>query len=192
MNEQQLQRYRNRRLEFERSKARNQRRVDNHLDCRTQLGLGIDSMSAYLGTKILEKDFNEMRDNDFERQMRGSVANDWQLIEDNSIPLKSYTRRELRTKYRPPDLLTIVGQTEWAYNLVVSPIILFIAVLNWIVIPVSDWIYDPIEEKLTPIIRWIVNHWTIAQSYNDLIREKPNPIFRDADYCSCGPEYRHQ
>ena len=149
-------------------------------------------MSAYLGTKILQKEFNEIRDNDFERQMRGSVANDWQLIEDNSIPLKSYTRRELRTKYRPPDLLTIVGQTEWAYNLVVSPIILFIAVLNWIVIPVSDWIYDPIEENLPLIIRWIVNRWTIAQSYNDLIRDKRSPIFRHADYCSCGPEYRHQ
>ena len=46
MNERELRRYRNRRLELERSEPRNERRVEDHLDCRTRLGLGIDSSNA--------------------------------------------------------------------------------------------------------------------------------------------------
>ena len=159
-------RYRNRRLEFERSEPRNERRVEDHLDCRTRLGLGIDSSNALeLRNKLLQNDFNDKR---------GRVANDWQLIEENSIPLKSYTRRELRTKYRPPDAMRRVGQREWAYTLVFYPILFLILLVNWILIGIIDWIEE---------------HWTIAQSYNDLIREKPNPIVSDYNHCRCGPEY---
>ena len=124
-------------------------------------------MHSNYGHKLLQNDFNDKR---------GRVANNWQLIEENSIPLKSYTRRELRTEYvsRPPDVLRRVGQTEWAYTLIFYPILFLILLVNWILIGIIDWIEE---------------HWTIAQSYNELIDEKPNPFVSDYNHCRCGPEY---